>query len=608
MKNLISFILLFTLAITAHAAKIGDDKLIVGKPGSAADKEINLGSEVIIRNNKTSGKAEFSEDGGTNFKRFGTGSGGGGGENFNNGFGTDDNANAESGTDSWTNSGGGSFAVTTTDPLEGDASFTFTASAQNDYVESTVLSFDKDIFKGQSCEARIEYIGGDENLSLQVVNGNNVVIVEESIPAHGIFGPESVFFLCPSQADITGDAQLGNLRYRVANTGASAAPLIKWDKSYIGTLRGLTGTSSEIYTDRHLTGGSTSSAGVITNLVVEDEEPNFSRFFDVASGVYTAKKKVKVVATAYAQINQADARITVAKNGFLVGQSSHDNAAGYSAQAAATFMLDAGETFDFRVVAGSATNGIVATITATSIEETKVYKVVPTTKDTENVSEMIVDATGAVFDQTVGFVSGNCTNPSTGRWLCDVTPMNNTVNPTCQVTQRFGSGGSTIFSCKMNSLTELEIGAQAASGPTPINQPFNLSIKRAGVDFRKTQTRSIALGGIVVNSSAEINQKQVRSESCTINVAGTAVPDSASGLCDTWVGSANRFSAGQTAITFVSGTFSKQPNCHVTLKEGGNNRDYDVEYNNGSLGLQVNTRASGASADLNFTISCEGVK
>ena len=266
--------------------------------GTNQDLEINFdmnGTADIpsIKYEASSGELKFKSKVGANFKKFGSGSGSGGGENFNNGFGADDNANAEDGTAGWTNVGGGTFAATSVDPLEGEQSFTFTASAQNDYVESGVLSFDRDVFRGQSCEARIEYIGGDENLSLQIVNGNATVIAEEVLPAHGIFGPESVFFICPNSVDIAGDANLGNLRFRVTNTGASAAPLIKFDKNYLGTLRGLIGVSFEQYTASHLVGGSTASPGVITNLTPQTQEIKFWKLFRRCFGCIYGQEKSK---------------------------------------------------------------------------------------------------------------------------------------------------------------------------------------------------------------------------------------------------------------------------------------------------------------------------
>ena len=207
--------------------------------GTDSDIEINFdmnGTADVpsIKYDSATGEILIKKKVGANFKKVGSGSGSGGGENFNNGFGDDDNANAEDGATVWVNSGGGTFGATSTDPLEGEQSFTYTPSAQNDYIESATLNFDRDVFKSRSCEARIEYIGGDENLSLKILDANSDVLGEEILPALNIAGQHSVFFICPSDADIMGDANKGNLRIRIENTGASASPLIKWDNSYLG--------------------------------------------------------------------------------------------------------------------------------------------------------------------------------------------------------------------------------------------------------------------------------------------------------------------------------------------------------------------------------------
>lgn len=185
----------------------------------------------------TDRKALNIYDAGTSSFKAVQGGGGAGGDGIN-GFGVDENPNAESGTDGWTASAG-TFDVNDTDPLEGDQSFIWTPAAQNDTLTSSVLDFDKDAFKGRACEARIEAIGGDDNLTVQVINGNNAVVGEKQYKAQSIAAPFSVYFRCPSQAKITADAQKGNLRLRFLNEGASASPLIKWDLSYLGTLKGL---------------------------------------------------------------------------------------------------------------------------------------------------------------------------------------------------------------------------------------------------------------------------------------------------------------------------------------------------------------------------------
>jgi len=164
------------------------------------------------------------------------------GEGYNNALGSIENPSAEFGTRNW-NSSGGSFTTTSGDPLEGNQSFTFTPAAQNDYVESKLVDMNRDIFKSRACEVRIEYIGGDTNLSLELVDGANAVVKSLTLPVHTMAATKSLYFLCPTPADILADPNNGKLKLRIKNTGVSASPLIKFDKVYMGTLRGLVETT-----------------------------------------------------------------------------------------------------------------------------------------------------------------------------------------------------------------------------------------------------------------------------------------------------------------------------------------------------------------------------
>ena len=78
MKHFLNYLTLFLVLITpfqAIASKSGDDKFIIGKPGSSANKYIQLGStsQGFIRFNTSTGKLQYSHDGAT-YKTVGLGS------------------------------------------------------------------------------------------------------------------------------------------------------------------------------------------------------------------------------------------------------------------------------------------------------------------------------------------------------------------------------------------------------------------------------------------------------------------------------------------------------------------------------------------------------
>lgn len=307
--------------VMSHGAQIPDSNLLLGKPGEDTTIETRDGGTItrdqaastwtvseklispILEANSTSEASNpcppmtqsqidsaTASDGGCvyntdrkqlNIYDAGTSSfkavkGGGGAGDGINGFSDDQNPNAESGTEAWTASAG-TFGIDDTDPIEGDQSFTWTPAAQGDTLTSSVLDFDRDAFKGRACEARIEAIGGDENLSVQVIDGNDDVVGEKQFSAQTITAPFSVYFRCPSQARITADAEKGNLRLRIINDGASASPQIKWDLSYAGTLKGLIETvlpdvlSVNVQNNGSITIGS-SKGGEWWDSIVRDSE------------------------------------------------------------------------------------------------------------------------------------------------------------------------------------------------------------------------------------------------------------------------------------------------------------------------------------------------
>lgn len=530
-----------------------------------------------IKYDNTVGELVFKKKTGANFKKFGTGSGGGGGENFNNGFGDDDNPNAEDGTTAWTNSGG-TFAVTAVDPLEGEQSFTYDASAQNDYVESSVLSFDRDVFRGNACEARVEYIGGDENLSLKVIDGNNDVLVEQVLPAHGLFGQESAFFICPTQAEITGDANKGNLRYRIENVGASAAPLIKFDRAYMGTLRGLT----------------------------EQTLPDvFSVRVDASTAVIADSSGDMISSCSKPNTNRVECTINP---GLTVVPSC---TIGYTRDGIATNETWATSNVTTSLVSGYSANGsgngfggflhiICKKQGADAKQSVQIYKTIPTVSTNVDEFSAAVNVSGGITHQNSdAFV--NCTNPSTGNISCNFKAGLFTTPPACVVTPSGSRGYTQIESFNTTSISTLTYNSSGNLSGIGIN----IVCQKQGADFRATKTQNIALGGIVVNSAAEASQVQVRTESCRFQSSGAI--ETGSELCETWVDSTTKTGTGQYTIDMTVGVFSKQPNCACSAFSGS---DVTCQFFATSP-TQIRFRLRDENAlvvDSPFSIVCQGKK
>lgn len=627
--NKIIFILLFALcSIYSHAAKITDDELKIGEPGSSENKVIKLGDEVIIRNNKATGQAEISEDSGSNYKRFGTGGGSGGGENFNNGLSVDENPNAESGTTGWTASAGdffttnsvadwaaatsytigdfvvesgiiyeantdhtssGTFATDTAnwdeiigaDALEGDASFVWIPAAQNDTLTSSVLDFNKDIFKGTSCQSLITYIGGDENLSLKVLNADNEELDSETLKAHGISSNESGFFLCPSDADITADADKGNLRFRLENTGATAAAAIKFDKSYVGTLIGLSDTTlPDVFSWRiNASDGSVdfNTGGVVSGNCTKNSTGNYTCSTPSLTSVPNCTGNVTTSAgNATYAISHNIAGSTATSQNILVVEYN-------------------GTAFGNSVVVSCQKTG------ADAKQQVQVYKSIPKVSENENVFSASISQTGVVSLENTDFINGDCTVTGTSDYTCDISTMNLSTSLVCSCTAIDGGGNNRACTSKAPSSTQILYNTHDDTN-ADVARPVNIVCQKAGADYKKPVVQPVIVGQ-VTNSYADSISKNVATETCFITNSGT--PALASDLCDNWIDSIVDVTTGETRINFKSGYFKTNPNCTMSVT-GNFVASQTSTWNTSQTTVRTFVPSTLSLSDANFWIICQG--
>ena len=218
MKNyLIIFILGLLTLSNLFGAKITDDVLKVGIPGSAADKTLYLGDNRLIRSNETTGAMEFTNDAGSLWKKIGSGSGAGGSGGVNVLL----NSGAEDGLVNWTNSGGTFTQQSYTEAVEGDAKFfRFIATAAAQYVETDLITLPDNISGG--CMADIKYIQGDNVFILKVIDQVPADISTDTLSdlTEWLKAPTQAFN-CPTQ---------GKLRIE-----STAAGTIDFDAAYLGS-------------------------------------------------------------------------------------------------------------------------------------------------------------------------------------------------------------------------------------------------------------------------------------------------------------------------------------------------------------------------------------
>jgi len=224
-KNFLIIIAVLFTAIVASGAKIGDDVLTVGKPGSTDDKIINLGPVRQIRSNETNGLLEFTTNG-INFKPLGSGSGGGSGVNLL----SDNNGDFETGTppDNWTASGG-VFTADVATQLHGLVSGNWDSDASAQTLCSDAITIERG-FIGGTCQAQIKYtypVGANGDYKLVARDtGVDVAEVDFNLTVGSDSKPSTLTFPCPGTDTDT-------LQLCLESTVADADP-IKIDSAFIG--------------------------------------------------------------------------------------------------------------------------------------------------------------------------------------------------------------------------------------------------------------------------------------------------------------------------------------------------------------------------------------
>jgi len=219
---------------------IRQDKVKIGKPGSVADKVIELDTGSVnnaqvssdssqrlklrsntvrkgrgtntnivdafdtgagnlpqFRWNSATGKIEFSNDGLT-FKDVGSGGGAGGGGvvlNANPGF--------EEGSTNWTASGG-TFTINTTLANVGFGlqSGSWDPSAASQTLSGELVAVPAGLY-GKLCSLSWYYKGGDANYKAQVFDGTNVIAESSAfVTSTNFSAKQAIYFTCPSSGSI----------------------------------------------------------------------------------------------------------------------------------------------------------------------------------------------------------------------------------------------------------------------------------------------------------------------------------------------------------------------------------------------------------------------
>lgn len=218
-KSIIQWLAIGTIALASNPEPSNKFKFGDGTPANKT-LEFNRGANnPQIRWNESGQQLEFTNDG-TNYSGIGSGSGSGGG-----GINILSNSDFESGISlGWTNAGGAFLSVSSgANVLFGKKSATFQAFGAGNYMESTLYPVPSGL-GSQNCSAGIWYLGGDNNLVLEALDGSSNVLGSRTLTATTIATPFFTSFICPAFG--------GSFKLRVISTGASA--LVALDTMFLG--------------------------------------------------------------------------------------------------------------------------------------------------------------------------------------------------------------------------------------------------------------------------------------------------------------------------------------------------------------------------------------
>lgn len=208
----------------ATETKNGADILKVGKPSSSYNSEIKLlGTNVSIRGNRSTGDGEWTKDG-VNWKKLGSGSGGG-----STGSQILGNPSFEDGVeDGWNNSGGSFTPEEYINATDDNAKYAqFVSTTPGEYFETDLTVIPDDL--GVGCQAQMEKYATatSEAWKISALDSSGNVLSTQNMAQSGgastFIASPLISFPCP----VAG--QTAKLRIE-----SLAAATIKVDKAYLG--------------------------------------------------------------------------------------------------------------------------------------------------------------------------------------------------------------------------------------------------------------------------------------------------------------------------------------------------------------------------------------
>lgn len=623
MKRIYYFILgiIVALSLTAFGKKIADNVLKLGQ-GNTDNKEIiaNTGASNLpaLQYNVTTGKWEFSNDG-IGFKDIGSGAGGAGGQNF-----FTDNPDAEAGTNNWTNTGGGTFVTFSATPINGDNSFRWDASAQNDVLRTDQVEIPEK-FKGQACEVNFVYTGGTSDLvKPQVVDSSNVKLpgatFENQVDGTDFLQIQTgivqrtIFFICPSS---------GTIAFEFNQTEVGNPAVMDFDDVFIGELIGLQTTVANLdwtsYTPT-ISAGFGTPTGISFKFKLDNGDMLIKGFF--TSGTIAASVGSFSMPAGFT-IKNSEVIGSLIEHG---GSAWRISATGviYDAGNTLTVFPDGTDVNNIFIGIRSATNTTLAKnnvntylastdsislkvripLVEVAASPVKIFTAIPKVAEQINTFHAIFTSAGVTTSENVNFIEANCTNPGTGNYVCTYVNATFSVSPSVVCSTNL----SNSFNCSVtaSSASSFSINIRNTVSDLDTNQIFAVTVGKQGVDF-KTAVAHL----ILVNQVETTKKSGIRIESCRFNAnGGTPSIDTASTLCPGWISNVVDDGVGDYEVNIIVGIFSSSPVCNVTADDFLGSQALCIVDNITATQLDVicSTASTAAQQDADFNLTCTGVR
>ena len=548
--------------------------------GSATARSITVdrgGSNPFMKWDEAGSAWVFSNDG-TIEKKIGSGTGGGGGQNF---F-AESSFDGESSTIGWTAVGTATITTTAVTPINGTNSLVCDNNAQNDSCR-TIEIIVPEFFKGKSCEVNFRYTGGTDDLvKPQVLDSSNVKLegwtYRNQLPTRTDFlqaqtgiVQRSIFGVCPTT---------GNIKFELLQTEVGDSALIKFDDVHIGELIGLvesvvpdvfsfeTTNTGSACTVQNNTNGLVSCSYVGTGTV----EVNLS-LLGLTENVNCTATVVSTagrITVALATFTSTSFRVNVMDDTTAVNGSVR-----YVCQKQGVDAQQTVQVYNSIPKVAENINVFSATITGTALISTKN-------------ADWIASVTGGSGSTAINFKSGLFSfAPS-----CTLTP---TITSNLEYNAHFRSLSTSLA----------EVRTLDGTGLAAVT--FHIVCQKQESDFKLPMVQPVIVGQ-VTNSYAESTSGNWRTESCKVSNTGT--PSTSEPECDTWVDSISDLGVGYSRLEFKTGIFSGVAFCQVNnnlpnldrLCKSGNSTSTTAEVYCGD------SNDPPLNEDRDFYITCSGAR